>query len=125
MSHSPLIQESAETTQIRIVYDVSAKTNKDSVSLNECLGTGPPLENSLWDILVRSGIRSILSCGDMKKAFLQIGKQESERDVLRFHLVKNSDLSVIEANRFTRLVSDLTQSPFIFKDTFPANICWS
>ena len=42
-----MIRESAETTKIRIVYDDQAKPNKDSVSLNECLETGPPLQNSL------------------------------------------------------------------------------
>ena len=51
LPHRPMIRESAETTKIRIVYDASAKPNKDSVSLNECLETGPPLQNSLWDIL--------------------------------------------------------------------------
>ena len=107
-----MIRKSAETTKIRIVYDASAKPNKDSVSLNECLETGPPLQNSLWDILIRSRFRPILLCGDIEKAFLQIRIRESERDVLRFHWVKNSDPSVIEINRFTRLVFGLTQSPF-------------
>ena len=51
--HRPVIRESAEATKIRIVHDASAKPNKDSVSLNECLETGPPLQNSLWDILIR------------------------------------------------------------------------
>ena len=37
LQHNPVIWESAKTTQIRIVYDVSAKPNEDSVSLNECL----------------------------------------------------------------------------------------
>ena len=41
LPHRPVIQESAETIKIRIVYDASAKPNKDSVSLNECLKTGP------------------------------------------------------------------------------------
>ena len=58
--HRPVIRESAEKTQIRIFYDASAKPNKDSVSLNECLETGPPLQNSLWDILIRSRFRPIL-----------------------------------------------------------------
>ena len=49
--HRPVIRESAEKTKIRIFYDASAKPNKDSVSLNECLETGPLLQNSLWDIL--------------------------------------------------------------------------
>ena len=31
-THRPVIQESVETTKITIVYDASAKPNKDSVS---------------------------------------------------------------------------------------------
>ena len=112
-----MIQESEETTKIRIIYDTSAKPNKDFVSLNECLETGPPLQNSLCDILLRSCFRPILLCEDIEKAFLQIRIRESERNVLRFHWVKNSDPSVIEINRFTRLVFNLTQSPFILEVT--------
>ena len=48
-----MIRESAETTKIRTAYDASAKPNKDSVSWNECLETRLPLQNSLWDILIR------------------------------------------------------------------------
>ena len=108
-----MIRESAETTKIRIVYDESAKPNKDSVSSNECLG--PSLQNSLRDILIRTRFRPILLDGDMEKAFLQIRIRESERDVLRFHWVKSSDPSVTEIDRFTRLVFGLTQSPFILE----------
>ena len=43
LPHRPVIQESAKTTKVRITYDASAKPNKDSVSLNECLETGPQL----------------------------------------------------------------------------------
>ena len=53
LPHRPVIRESAEATKIKIVHDASAKPNKDSVFLNECLETGPPLQNSLWDILIR------------------------------------------------------------------------
>ena len=35
LRHRPVIRESAETTKIRIVYNASAKPNKDSASLNE------------------------------------------------------------------------------------------
>ena len=37
--------------------------------------------------------------------------------MLRFHWVKNSDPSIIEINRFTRLVFGLIQSPFILEGT--------
>ena len=47
LSHRPVIRESAETTEIRVVYEASAKPNKDSASLNECLETGSSLQNSL------------------------------------------------------------------------------
>ena len=52
--HRPVIRESAETIKIRIVYDASAKACQTSTNLNECLETGPPLQNQLWDILMRS-----------------------------------------------------------------------
>ena len=35
LRHRPVIRESAEITKIRIVYNASAKPNKDSASLNE------------------------------------------------------------------------------------------
>ena len=41
--------------------------------------------------------------------------RQSERDMLRFHWVKNSDPFVIEINRFTRFVFGLTQSPFVLE----------
>ena len=117
LPHRHAIRKSAETTKIRIFYDASVKPNKDSVSLNGCQESGPPLQNSLWDILIRSCFRPILLCRNIEKAFLQIRIRESERDVLRFHRVKNSDPSVIEINRFTRLVFGLTQSLFILEGT--------
>ena len=52
-----------------------------------------PIANSLWNILIRSRFKPILLCGDIEKAFLQIRIRESEKDVLRFHWIKNSDPS--------------------------------
>ena len=49
----PVVKQSAETTKVRIVYDTSAREFDDSLSLNDCLETGPVLQNLLWDILVR------------------------------------------------------------------------
>ena len=70
--YRPVIPESAEITKIRNIYDDLTKQNKHSVSLNGCLETGPPLQISLWDMLIRSRFRSILLRGDTGKAFLQI-----------------------------------------------------
>ena len=67
MSHRPVIRESAETTKLRIVFDASSKPTKNPAFLNDCLGTRPPLQNSLRDILVRSGFKPILLCDDLEE----------------------------------------------------------
>ena len=117
LPHRPVIRESAEITEIRILYDASAKACQTSTSLNECLETGPLLQNRLWDIIIRSRFRPILLCGDIEKAFLQIRIRESQKDALKFHWVSNLDLNRNEVNRFIRLVFGLTQSPFILEET--------
>ena len=47
-----VIREAAESTKMRIVFDTSAKASQTSPSLNDCLETGPPLQNLLWSVLV-------------------------------------------------------------------------
>ena len=47
MPHKAVIRESAQTATVRIVYDASAKPNSNSASLNDCLETGPSLQNLL------------------------------------------------------------------------------
>ena len=42
-----MIRENAESTKVRIVYDGSAKASSSTVSLNDCLETGPPLQNEM------------------------------------------------------------------------------
>ena len=113
----PVIRQSGETTKIRFVYDASAKGYQISTSLNECLETGPLLQNRLWDILIRSRFRHILLCGDIEKVYPQIRIKESQRDALRFDWVSNLDMNRIEVNRFIRLVFGFMQSPFILEGT--------
>ena len=51
--HKPVIHEEAVSTKLRVVYDASARAHASAPPLNECLYPGPPLQNKLWDILVR------------------------------------------------------------------------
>ena len=50
--HKPVVRESAESTKLQIVYDTSARAHPDAPSLNDCLNTGPALQNRLRDVLV-------------------------------------------------------------------------
>ena len=68
--HKPVIRESAESTKLRIVFDASARSNEKSPSLNDCLETGPSLQNLLWDVLVRNRLKAVALAGGLKQAFL-------------------------------------------------------
>ena len=100
------MRESAESTNLRIVYDASAKARKSTVTKCWCLEAGPPLQNSPYDILVGSRMRHLMLCGDKQKAFWYIQIRELDRNSLRFHWTKNLDRNIVEINGFTRLVMD-------------------
>ena len=111
--HKPVVRESAETTKMRIVYDGSARANPKAPSLNDCLETGPPLQNLLWDVLVRNRFHAVAVTGDLKQAFLQVRIRESDRDALRFHWLKDLQSKEVEVLRFTRALFGLAPSPFL------------
>ena len=81
--HKYVVKEKAETTKSRIVYDASARATMDSPSLNECLNSGPSLQNKLWDVLIQQRMFPVMLSADIRQAFLQIRVRESERDGLR------------------------------------------
>ena len=112
--HKPVICQEAASTKLRVVYDASARAHASAPSLNECLYPGPPLQNKLWDVLVRQRFHPVAIFGDIQKAFLQIRIKENERDALRFHWRMNEH-SNLETHRFTRTVFGLTCSPFLLR----------
>ena len=117
ISHKPVDRETATTTKFTIVFDTSAKPNEESLSFNECLKTGPPLQNLLWNVLVRNRLKPIALTADIKQAFLKIRIKAEHRDVLMFHWIKNREPSAIEVLRFTRALFGLVQSPFLLAET--------
>ena len=114
--HKPVKRETSTTTKLRIVFDASAKPS-ESPSLNECLKTGPPVQNLLWNVIVRNRVKPVALTAAIKQAFLQVRIRAEDRDVLRFHWIKNKDPSTIEVLRFTRALFGLVQSPFLLAGT--------
>ena len=72
LPHKLVVRDEKVTTELRIVFDASAKAN-GSHSFNDCLYPGPSLTASLFGVLLRFRIRNIAFLGDIEKAFLQIG----------------------------------------------------
>ena len=87
--HKAVVRDAAESTKLLIVYDASARPDGNSPSLNECLEPGPPLQNRLWSVIVRNRFHPVALAGDLKQAFLQIRIRETDRDVMRFHWLKD------------------------------------
>ena len=98
-----------ETTKLRIVYDESAKSDANDLSLNDFLNTGPNYIPKLFDILLKFHCHRIALVSDIEKAFLMIGIEEDDREKLRFLWFQD----LFEANseiveyRFNKLVFGL------------------
>ena len=122
LPHKALIRETAQSTKMRIVFDASSKANQGGPSLNDCLETGPPLQNFRWSVLVRNRLKPVALCGDIKKAFLQVRIREADRDALRFHWIRDKNSSQVETLRFMRALFGLAQSPFLLAGTLKQHL---
>ena len=113
LPHRAVLRDSSSSTRLRVVYDASARAQDQAPSLNECLHTGPPLNNQLWSVMIRQRFHPVAVAGDLRKAFLQIRVREADRDVLRFHWIRDKNSRDVEALRFTRVLFGLGPSPFL------------
>ena len=122
LPHREVVRSDKQTTKLRIVFDAYAK--RDGPSLNDCVYAGPPLSPLLMDIMMRFRCFKVALVGDIEKAFLIVGAEERDRDVLRVLWVKNpfaeerdrdvlrflwvknpfADQPEVEVKRFTQLV---------------------
>ena len=71
--HHAVIRRDKATTKLRVVYDASARSN--GAALNDCLYTGPPLAENIFDILLRFRASRIALTGDVEKASLWLALQ--------------------------------------------------
>ena len=72
MPHKPIIEESAASTRIKMVFDASCKLTIADYLINECMNPGQPTQPFLWEILIRSRVAPVCIEGDVTKAFLKI-----------------------------------------------------
>lgn len=84
LCHFGVVRNDRETTKLRIVFDGSAKSSKQSLSLKERLEVGENSMPLLFDTLMRFRAQPIVLTADIEKAFLQIEIDQADRDALRF-----------------------------------------
>ena len=114
LPHHGVIRKESQTTKLRIVYDGSARDVGDDYSLNDCLQKGPNLILKLFEILIKFRWNSVGITADIEKAFLMIGINEADRDVLGFLWFKHpNETSEMTHLCFIRLVFGLRPSPAV------------
>ena len=84
LPHHGVIRSDRETTKLRVVFDGSAKSDKSTASINECLEKGPNLVPHLFDIVVKFRGYPIAVVADIEKAFHQIQINPEDKRMLRF-----------------------------------------
>ncbi|XP_042899647.1 uncharacterized protein [Parasteatoda tepidariorum] len=112
LPHRAVIKPNS-TTKIRPVFDASAKA-KGFPSLNDCLEKGENLIELIPSILMRFRTERIGVVSDIRKAFLQIGLTETDRNYLRFLWLSDTGLKIY---RHCRVVFGVTCSPFLLSST--------
>ena len=81
----------------------------------DCLYSGPPLQNRLWNVLVRMCFHPVLITGDLKHAFLQVCIKKQERYALRFHWKANE-------NSEEETLFGLVPSPFLLGEVISSHL---
>lgn len=110
LSHFPAVKPDLTTTEIRIVFDPSAKC--DGVSLNDTIHQGRKMQTALRDVLLRSRRNPVALMCDIAEMYLRIEVAPGDRPYLPFlWRVLNQDERPTECE-FNRVVFGLNSSPF-------------
>lgn len=117
--HHAVVRKDHETTKVCVVYDGSAKTSKEEISLNDCLEIGPNFTPHVFDMLTKFRCNSVGLTADIENPFLNVGIEQEHRDMLWFLWFKDPFEEQLETFpfRFNRLVFRLRPSPSILGAT--------
>ena len=117
--HHGVIKLDRETTKLRVVFDGSARSNSQVLSLNDHLETGANYMPLLFDTIIRLRSHQVALTADIEKAFHQIVINSDDREVLRFLWyddISKEKPSIVQY-RHRRLIFGLKCSPTLLSAT--------
>ncbi|XP_011859297.1 PREDICTED: uncharacterized protein LOC105556797 [Vollenhovia emeryi] len=106
LPHHAVLKDSSNTTRLRVVFDVSARTTTGH-SLNDTLLTGPVLQRDLFSVVTRFRLHNIVFTADIEKMFRQVYMQEDDRRFQRILWRDNPQEAVrtYQLNTVTYIIS--------------------
>ncbi|XP_072400607.1 uncharacterized protein [Diabrotica undecimpunctata] len=94
LPHHCVLKAESTTTQLRVVFDGSAKSST-GVSLNDLMMVGPNVQDNLFYILLRFRKHNYVLSADVAKMYRQVLVQESQRNLQKILWRFNANDSIL------------------------------
>jgi hypothetical protein len=111
LPHHGVTKEESTTTQLRVVFDASAKTSNQK-SLNDLLLIGPKIQSDLYSILLRFREHKVAFTADISQMYRQIQIQPQYYDYQRF-VWRFDEISEIQTYRLKTVTFGVSSAPYL------------
>ncbi|XP_071055143.1 uncharacterized protein [Onthophagus taurus] len=111
LPHHGVVRETSSTTRLRVVFNGSQPTST-GVSLNDCLHTGPKLQNELIDVLMRWRRHAVAFSCDLEKMYRQIKVHEDDLPFQRIVWREDSSQK-LKSYELTTVTYGLSCAPYL------------
>ncbi|XP_076387400.1 uncharacterized protein LOC143264382 [Megachile rotundata] len=111
LPHHAVVKDSSVTTKVRVVFDASAKISS-GLSLNNTLLVGPTIQDTLFSILIRFRLHSIVIIADIEKMFRQILVHPDDREYQKILWRDNMD-EAIRCFKLNTVTYGTAPAPFL------------
>ncbi|XP_046142834.1 uncharacterized protein LOC123988088 [Osmia bicornis bicornis] len=110
LPHHGVLRETG-TTKVRVVFNGSHKTSS-GLSLNDCLHSGPKLQNDLADVLLRWRQYAFVFLADVEKMYRQIRVHDDDQSLQRI-LWRRDSFGSIEEYALSTVTYGLACAPYL------------
>ncbi|XP_071055024.1 uncharacterized protein [Onthophagus taurus] len=111
LPHHGVVRETSSTTRLRVVFNGSQKTSS-GVSLNDCLHTGPKIQNELVDVLLRWRRHPIVFACDIENMYRQILVHENDQPFQRI-IWRENPIDDLKSYELTTVTYGLSCAPYM------------
>lgn len=111
LPHHAVQRAEAVTTKLRVVFNASAKSSS-GLSLNDCMHTGPNLQQDLQSLILNWRIYKYAWTADIEKMYRQIMVQEQDQDYQKI-IWRESPNQPIKTYQLSTVTYGMKAAPFL------------